>query len=527
MSDAAAHARAAFLLDVMERGLDAEVADAPSEARDWVDAYVLLFCGRFAEALEAVASVDDGSEPARAARAQIEALCTGTVTVSLQASGDAATLAGAMATFQLSEAAHIVGAIDECVRMLRSALTGRVPVRARVWLRLALVRALLFRGELGAAADELALAARDARAPQARRSVRCLRALVEGFAGRSEAVVAEAVALRREILPARTYADSGMALTGALGLANAGMVLAAGELLRDGGGGPGLPLLPPALRGYAYDVLVEAALAENNADLAAWIMVDFDRIDFSANPQFRAAREAARARIEIASGRHGSGRARAGRAAREALTAGSGLVGARATAVAAGDGPEGARSFDLLDTWSRELGAWVDRVARTGSDARVRERRPDDRADWERLTRAQQAVARLASQGMRNHEIADALVLSPRTVEGHLSAIFDRLGVSGRLGILRRTAEPDIDPSALALLTPRQSEIARALVAGSSNADIAAALGIGLKTVEKHVGGVYRALGVGGRAAAVVRLVGKPSLSPAPAVREPAAAPVP
>ena len=204
MSDAAAHARAAVLLDVMERGLDAEVADAPSEARDWVDAYVLLFCGRFAEALEAVASVDDGSEPARAARAQIEALCTGTVTVSLQASGDAATLAGAMATFQLSEAAHIVGAIDECVRMLRSALTGRVPVRARVWLRLALVRALLFRGELGAAADELALAARDARAPQARRSVRCLRALVEGFAGRSEAVVAEAVALRREILPARS-----------------------------------------------------------------------------------------------------------------------------------------------------------------------------------------------------------------------------------------------------------------------------------------------------------------------------------
>ena len=512
MSDAGDLERATALLELMEHGLSAgRAGDAESAggdaSHDWVDAYLLLFRGQFAEALTAIAAVDDGSEPAAAARAQIEALCTGAVSQPLRAPHDATTLAGAMATFQISEAAHVVGRIDFCAEILTAALAQRVPVRARVWLRLALVRALLFRGELARAADEFTRVAADAKAPQARRSARCLRALLDGFAGRHEAVVAEAVVLRREILPAQTYADSGMALTGALGLANAGMMLAAGELLRDGGGGPGLPLLPPALRGYGYDVLVEAALAAGNVDLAAWIMVDFDRIDFGANAQFRAAREAARARIEIAAGNGGRGRARADRAAHEAFAAGSGLVGVRAVAVAA-RADENAASRALSDAWPRELRAWLDRTTDAAGDARMRSRRVDDHAEWARLTRSQQAVARLASRGLRNQEIADALVLSPRTVEGHLRAIFDRLGVEGRLGIVRGSASGDIDPSALASLTPRQAEIARAIVAGESSAELAERFGIGAKTVEKHLSGIYRALGVSGRAAAVARLVG-------------------
>lgn len=518
MSDAGDLARATALLELMERGLTAERprGDAAAEAGraaeappgDWVDAYVLLFRGRFTEALAAIAAADDGSLPAAAARAQIEALCTGTVSQSLRAPHTATTLAGAMATFQVSEAAHVVGRIDVSVDILSVALAQRVPVRARVWLRLALVRALLFRGDLARASEELTRAAADAKAPQARRSVRCLRALVDGFAGRHESVVAEVAVLRREILPPQTYADSGMALTGALGLANAGMVLAAGELLRDGGGGPGLPLVPPALRGYGYDVLVEAALVAGNVDLAAWIMVDFDRIDFGTNAQFRAAREAARARIEIAAGSAGRGRARAGRAAHEAFAAGSGLVGARAVAVAAHP-DERAASRALIDAWPRELRAWLDRTTDAAGDSRLRTRRAGDHAEWAQLTRSQQAVARLASQGMRNQEIAEALVLSPRTVEGHLRAIFDRLGVAGRLGIVRGRTPRDVDPTALAALTPRQAEIARALVAGESSAMLAERFGIGPKTVEKHLSGIYRALGVRGRAAAVARLVGE------------------
>ena len=124
------------------------------------------------------------------------------------------------------------------------------------------------------------------------------------------------------------------------------------------------------------------------------------------------------------------------------------------------------------------------------------------------MTRSQQAVARLAVQGLRNQQIAEVLVLSPRTVEGHLSAIFDRLGVGDRLDIVRGGGSAVADPAVLAALTPRQADIARELVAGGSNAEIAARMGIGVKTVEKHLHGIYRTLGTSSRAGAVARLLG-------------------
>jgi DNA-binding NarL/FixJ family response regulator len=41
-------------------------------------------------------------------------------------------------------------------------------------------------------------------------------------------------------------------------------------------------------------------------------------------------------------------------------------------------------------------------------------------------------VARLAAHGGSNREIADALVLSERTVENHLYRAFTKLGVASR-----------------------------------------------------------------------------------------------
>lgn len=495
MSVDVAHDRAVALLEIMESGLDAPRAVPHDPPEDAVDAYALLFRGRYADALAAMDAVDDGAPGSMATRAQLEALCLGTIGTSLRPTLPADTVAGAVAVFQLSEAAHVVGRIDTCVGVLRNALEDRVPTRVRPWLRLALVRALLFRGDVPLAADELARAARDARSPLARRSVSCLNAVVAGSRGRAEAVVAEAATLRRQLLPARTYADAGISLMCALGLASVGMVMAAGELLRDGGGGPGLPLLPPTLRGYAYDVLIEAALAAANPELAAWIMVDFDRIDFGQNVQFRAAREAARARIEIAAGAAAAGMLRADHAAREAIRAGVGLVGARAAAVAAGAGGAHGAVGEAL-----------------------RERRVETEPAWAQLTRSQQAVARLAAQGLRNQQIADTLVLSRRTVEGHLSAIFDRLGVADRVGIVRGGSLRAPDPAILSELTPRQAAVACELVTGARNDEIAARLGIGVKTVEKHLRALYRTLGVSGRAAAVAGLLGEgaPPLGVAP-----------
>ena len=41
-------------------------------------------------------------------------------------------------------------------------------------------------------------------------------------------------------------------------------------------------------------------------------------------------------------------------------------------------------------------------------------------------------ILRLAAIGLRNKEIAERLVLSQRTIEGHLSHVFNKLGVSSR-----------------------------------------------------------------------------------------------
>lgn len=57
-------------------------------------------------------------------------------------------------------------------------------------------------------------------------------------------------------------------------------------------------------------------------------------------------------------------------------------------------------------------------------------------------------------------------------------------------------------------LTAREREVLGALVAGSSNAAIAGALGISVATVERHLTNLYRKLGANGRADAAVRAIG-------------------
>jgi DNA-binding NarL/FixJ family response regulator len=48
------------------------------------------------------------------------------------------------------------------------------------------------------------------------------------------------------------------------------------------------------------------------------------------------------------------------------------------------------------------------------------------------LTRREQEVARLAAQGLTNRAIAERLVVSVRTVEGHLEQAYGKLNISSR-----------------------------------------------------------------------------------------------
>ena len=63
--------------------------------------------------------------------------------------------------------------------------------------------------------------------------------------------------------------------------------------------------------------------------------------------------------------------------------------------------------------------------------ARISGRRPSEG----QLTPVEHRVARLAAAGRTNREIADVLFMSVRTVEGHLSRIYAKLGIRSRIDL--------------------------------------------------------------------------------------------
>jgi DNA-binding CsgD family transcriptional regulator/tetratricopeptide (TPR) repeat protein len=81
----------------------------------------------------------------------------------------------------------------------------------------------------------------------------------------------------------------------------------------------------------------------------------------------------------------------------------------------------------------------VDRE-RLASGERARKRTAQTR---EELTPQEAQVARLARDGLSNSEIGSRLVISPRTVEYHLSKVFIKLGISSRNQLNRALPETD------------------------------------------------------------------------------------
>ncbi len=55
---------------------------------------------------------------------------------------------------------------------------------------------------------------------------------------------------------------------------------------------------------------------------------------------------------------------------------------------------------------------------------------------WDSLTRAERGIAQLVGQGLSNKEIAAHLVVSPRTVQTHLTHIYGKLGLTSRVQLV-------------------------------------------------------------------------------------------
>ncbi|MCI0344674.1 MAG: LuxR C-terminal-related transcriptional regulator, partial [Chloroflexi bacterium] len=63
------------------------------------------------------------------------------------------------------------------------------------------------------------------------------------------------------------------------------------------------------------------------------------------------------------------------------------------------------------------------------------------------LTESERRVVELAASGMTNRQVADALFLSPKTVEAHLARAYGKLGITSRAELGAVVAKGQADPS--------------------------------------------------------------------------------
>lgn len=95
------------------------------------------------------------------------------------------------------------------------------------------------------------------------------------------------------------------------------------------------------------------------------------------------------------------------------------------------------QSLQHAFTIFEELGAavWSDR-------ARAELGRIGGRRTATTLTSSEERVAALVAQGRTNREVAEELYITERTVEGHLSHIYGKLGIRSRTELARRFVAP-------------------------------------------------------------------------------------
>ncbi len=218
------------------------------------------------------------------------------------------------------------------------------------------------------------------------------------------------------------------------------------QLLLDHGGGSELPWLAHAVRPQGFEILVEAALAEDDADGARrWL----DRAEAASDPELPVATASVRiaaAKLDLVDGRYDRAARAADAAAVEVDRAGQPIGVARAQLVAGrararmGDREGAVATLEKAYAGFRTAGAsgfaaeTASELRGLGVRARLPRNPPDTRAmePTDVLSARELEIAALVAEGMGNQDIARQLFLSPRTIESHLSRIFRKLDVHSR-----------------------------------------------------------------------------------------------
>jgi DNA-binding CsgD family transcriptional regulator len=202
-------------------------------------------------------------------------------------------------------------------------------------------------------------------------------------------------------------------------------------------GGPDLTAAEPLSRPIDYEELVRADVTVGQLERAQDWARRAERAASPALPTRIGLSQLAWANVHMARGETQAARTRAQAAAAAFERAGArfdvgrSLMAWGRAAAAAGD------SADAIVQFERATGLFTESGAPILAAQATRELRQLGRraAGSETLTARELEIAELAADGKSNRQIAEALVISERTVGTHLSRIYAKLGVSSRAAL--------------------------------------------------------------------------------------------
>jgi len=365
-------------------------------------------------------------------------------------------------------------------------------------MRVMRVRLLGFQGRVTEAIEMLDATGTEGEATEF--IVSATRCLLVGNNAQRQAVRAIADRLEHQLGEPTDYISAGCYILISYGLIATAEVARAAQFVLAAGRTAGLEGLNFIDRALGLEMLVAAAIAENDLDAAqAWQLQAQALID---QPIARPTIERINSRVALLECDAAAAATWAELAVEHAAADGRAIEAAEGEIVLS----RARIALSERGMASSRLESMATRAASSGhfaaqkSAARElraigRRLRPASGSGWQGLSARERDVALLVAEGFGNQAIAAQLHLSEHTVQAHVSRVLAAFGAASRLSVAAQLSlmlpqDPEAPPPPP--LTPRQAEVAERISRGLTNDAIATELGVSVKTVEKHVSEILR-----------------------------------
>ncbi|WP_156391758.1 MULTISPECIES: helix-turn-helix transcriptional regulator [unclassified Nocardioides] len=330
-------------------------------------------------------------------------------------------------------------------------------------------------------------------------------ALVHGFAGDDAGVEVSLPVARHVPDTPHDYIDRGALMLLAYGAMAVGDAATSAAMTFRAGADEDLSRCTIIDRALGLEILLISALEEGDDEAAAAWLVGLGRL--AGHPIADTVVLRGQARHALASGDPEAAIEFAKRSVELSVAAGrqfevadGDLLVARAQLALSEPGAASRTLRTLVAESDRTGHAAVRRSATAALAASGRRLPPIAGGGWSALSAREAEVARAILAGRGVEEIAMELHLSPGTVRTHISRVLCAFGVATRVGLLAAVGRIEgAAPPTTPALSPRQAEVAALVAAGRTNKQVAAELGIAVKSVEKHLGDIRSRWDAGSR----------------------------